>query len=115
EIFEDIGTSKSFLPSHNYLVNKDIMPLSGLWNENLKINQDGEFFVRVILSASVIYFASQACVYYRKLPVISTSSFNILTKAQHSILSWKMIEIEFQLNGLENNLYIEEAKNHLFL
>ncbi|MEX0996575.1 MAG: glycosyltransferase family 2 protein [Flavobacteriaceae bacterium] len=115
DIFQDFGESKSFLPSHSYLVSRDIISKSGLWDEMLKINQDGEFFVRVILSSKNIVFVDNIYAYYRIQKSESTSSFSSEAKAQQSIVTWKMIENLLATNNAYNNKYIDNAKSYLFL
>ena len=39
---------------------------AGPWNESLKINQDGEYFARVVASAERVLFDDKVEVYYRR-------------------------------------------------
>ncbi|MEJ8756634.1 glycosyltransferase family A protein [Pontibacter sp. H259] len=48
-----------------WLTPTSLIKKAGPWNEDLKINQDGEFFARVLLYASEIIYCSDAVVYYR--------------------------------------------------
>jgi len=43
-----------------YLIEK-----TGNWDEQLQVNQDGEFFTRVVLNSSRVLFCDQARIYYR--------------------------------------------------
>lgn len=49
----------------SWLTPRKLIENSGPWNETLKINQDGEFFCRVLLHAKSIKFYKEAKVYYR--------------------------------------------------
>lgn len=48
-----------------WLLPRQIIEKAGLWDESLLINQDGEFFTRVLMLAQAIKFAPDAGVYYR--------------------------------------------------
>lgn len=49
-----------------WLVPISIVNLAGPWNENLSLDDDGEFFCRVVLNADKIIFTDQYLNYYRK-------------------------------------------------
>ncbi|UYW00515.1 glycosyltransferase [Flavobacterium agricola] len=112
-IFEDFGVSKSFLVAHCYLVSRAILIKSGLWNEFLNVNQDGEFFTRVILNSKKISFCENTIVYYRATPN-SKSKGNSEYKVLHRIISWKLIENYIELAGLHNSSYLNYGKEVLF-
>lgn len=48
-----------------WLISRYLNIKAGKWNESLTINQDGEFFMRVLLKASAVKFCKHAYVYYR--------------------------------------------------
>jgi glycosyltransferase involved in cell wall biosynthesis len=48
-----------------WLTPKSIIEKAGKWNEDLTINQDGEFFTRVLLQSKSVKFCKDAYVYYR--------------------------------------------------
>lgn len=48
-----------------WLTHRDLIVKAGPWNEKLTINQDGEFFCRVLLNCRGIAFESEGKVYYR--------------------------------------------------
>ncbi|MDT0687296.1 hypothetical protein [Autumnicola psychrophila] len=89
---------------------------SGVWNSRLKINQDGEFFSRVILNASEIIFCPEAYVLYR------TGSGNRISTQRDTkegidnyIKSWSLIDeaISEKLK-IRNHFYVRQAKATLF-
>ena len=104
------GRFKEYLPLHNYLASKELYTGIGEWNEDLLINQDAEFFSRVLVKAAPIEFA-ETKVFYRVGNTKSTSSFDTPLKAQNAINSWKMIQ---QNIGDEDHLYILQAKEVLY-
>ncbi|MGG5488344.1 glycosyltransferase family 2 protein [Gaetbulibacter sp. PBL-D1] len=115
-ILNDFGKSKSFMPSHAFLVSRDILGKSGLWNETLKVNQDGEFFVRVIIESSIILFAEYATVYYRISEQSSTSSLDNLAKLNESIKSWILIEnFLMKKEKASFEVFLNQRKEYLYL
>ena len=48
-----------------WLAHREIIEKAGKWNESLTINQDGEFFTRVLLNSKSIKFCKDAFVFYR--------------------------------------------------
>jgi glycosyltransferase involved in cell wall biosynthesis len=51
-----------------WLIPRSILRLSGIWNEELSLHDDGEFFCRVMLHSKGMLFCDQAIVYYRVTP-----------------------------------------------
>jgi len=51
---------------HAWLVSRQLAVLAGPWNENLRINQDGEYFARVVSKASFVKYIKEAKCYYRR-------------------------------------------------
>lgn len=48
-----------------WLTPAGLVEQAGLWDESLRINQDGEFFARVLLKAEQVVFCPDSIVYYR--------------------------------------------------
>jgi glycosyltransferase involved in cell wall biosynthesis len=48
-----------------WLVPRSVIDAAGLWNESLSLNDDGEYFCRVILASQGVKFCGQAKSYYR--------------------------------------------------
>ncbi|PSG86517.1 glycosyltransferase family 2 protein [Aurantibacter aestuarii] len=111
----DYGNFKSFLPSHVFLIKRDVFLKSGLWCETLKINQDGELFCRVLLCANRIVFSEGAHVFYRFENKNKTSSLTNKQKAKDLTISWKLISNH--LNNKNKDIfrdYIYFGKNYAF-
>lgn len=62
------------MPPLVWLTSRDLIEKAGSWNEALTVNDDGEFFARVILRASRIIFCGNALSYYRKSTAATLSS-----------------------------------------
>lgn len=111
QLLAEFGCSKEYFPSHVYLISKELIEVAGEWNEDLIINQDGEFFSRILLFAEKILFVNSE-VYYRVGNEISTSKIDSHEKAQALIYSWQIIEENFNklLNSKIEHIYISQAK-----
>ncbi|MFT2007747.1 glycosyltransferase family 2 protein [Pontibacter sp. 13R65] len=70
-----------------WLVPRFLIEAAGPWNEDLKINQDGEFFARVLLHAKAIKFCESVYVYYRSDNENSISKSNKSEAKAESLLS----------------------------
>ncbi|PRY13279.1 glycosyl transferase family 2 [Pontibacter ummariensis] len=104
-----------WLPSHVYLTRKTTIDKAGNWNEDLKMNKDGEFFARVLLCASQIVFVATTEVYYRRHISNNTSSLNKEDRVRSVILSWKMVDnaIKEKLR-IANHPYVKQARNLIY-
>jgi glycosyltransferase involved in cell wall biosynthesis len=54
------------ITSHSWLCSKAVIDRAGRWNEELTVNDDGEYFCRVILASDEIIYAPNSVCYYRK-------------------------------------------------
>lgn len=61
----DLWNNGEMFQTSCYLISRQLVIESGIWNESLKKNQDGEFFARVLLHTKSVVFCEIAKVYYR--------------------------------------------------
>ncbi|KAB1067024.1 glycosyltransferase family 2 protein [Tamlana haliotis] len=116
ELIKDYGSFSEFFPSHVFLIKKTNIFKSGLWNEDLKINQDGEFFCRLLIVSKKIAFVENTIVLYRNNKGGNTSSIDSLLKAKHLIISWKLIEQYLRIKDLKYfEDYITNGKDYCYL
>jgi glycosyltransferase involved in cell wall biosynthesis len=54
------------MPPNVWLVSRRLAEDAGGWDERLKRNQDGEYFLRVVLASSFVKFVSESRAYYRR-------------------------------------------------
>ena len=73
-----------------WLTPRKLVEKAGPWNESLTINQDGEFFSRVLLEAKSIKFCKGAKVYYRSGDPKSVSNMPGKEKAESLLLSYQL-------------------------
>lgn len=60
--------------NHAWLSPRNLIQKAGLWREDLNINQDGEYFSRVVLQSKKVLYCPSAMVYYRSRISGSVSS-----------------------------------------
>jgi glycosyltransferase involved in cell wall biosynthesis len=115
KLLDIFGRHSIWFPPHVYLASKTLIEEAGYWNEDLKMNQDGEFFARVLLSSSKIIFVPTAEVYYRRHTGGNTSSWNKEEKIKSAIYSWKLIDSAIANKlGISNHAYVKQARNLIF-
>jgi glycosyltransferase involved in cell wall biosynthesis len=51
---------------HSWLCPKNILDIAGTWNEELTVDDDGEYFCRVVLASKGVIYSKTAVNYYRK-------------------------------------------------
>jgi glycosyltransferase involved in cell wall biosynthesis len=78
------------MPDASWLVPRCMADLAGSWNENLSLNDDGEYFCRVILASQEVKFCVGAKSYYRSGNPNSVS-------ASQSRKAWKSAFLALEL------------------
>jgi glycosyltransferase involved in cell wall biosynthesis len=73
-----------------WLTPRHLIEKAGPWEERLKVNQDGEFFSRVLLQAKAIKFCSEAKLYYRSGKADGVSLILSEDKASSLLLSYQL-------------------------
>ncbi len=113
-IIERISThsSKSSV-AHSFLTPRELIRRAGPWNENLKINQDGEFFARVLLQAEEIRFEANTQVYYRRHRNPSVSKVRSSDRVISSIDACK--RIASHVIQKKDNEEIRQALRQMYL
>jgi glycosyltransferase involved in cell wall biosynthesis len=56
---------RGMMPPIAWLTPRSLVERVGAWDERLSLNDDGEYFCRVLLSSETIHFCSEAKVFYR--------------------------------------------------
>lgn len=65
----------TFIGLHCYAGHRSLFEKAGPWDESLTINQDGEYFARVIAQCNEVHFSRETEVYYRRASSESVSRF----------------------------------------
>lgn len=69
---------------NTWLVSRELIKLAGPWDENITLNDDGEYFYRVIAASAGVVIDRKAATYYRSFNNASLSSRN----GRKAMLSW---------------------------
>jgi hypothetical protein len=96
----------------SYLTHRILIQKAGSWDESIIINQDGEFFTRVLVLSDQVLFESQGKVYYR-MPSTTNVSQQKTRKAWESLLeSYK--RYERNILSLEDSSRIRISLNKVY-
>jgi glycosyltransferase involved in cell wall biosynthesis len=115
EYFDLIGLYGGFFPSHGFLMNKELINYSGYWNESLTVNDDGEFFFRILLNSDKILFSDKTYVLYRSNSTDNLSLLNSESKAISLLNSWRIIEALYVAKYNEvSSIYINKKKSSVY-
>lgn len=111
EYFDVIGEIGGYYAPESFLISKELIDFSGHWNENLTLNDDGEFFFRIIHNSNKIVFINDTFVRHRENTGNNLSMLNSFQKATSLVNSWKIIEILYitKYNEL-NSRYLDKKK-----
>jgi len=60
-----IRTTGRMMPPIGWLSPRKVLDTAGQWDETLSLNDDGEYFARVLLKSTKIVFCQQSLAYYR--------------------------------------------------
>ncbi len=95
DILNDFVLFGCCLPPIVYLTPKLLIEKAGNWNEKLSLNDDGEFFSRVLSVASSLHFCDDAISYYRSTPNSLSKRMShkaALSQIQSQILMARVME-----------------------
>lgn len=111
EYFDLISEIGGYYAPESFLISMDLINFSGHWNENLTLNDDGEFFFRIIYNSNKIVFSNDTFVRHRENMGDNLSMLNSFQKATSLLNSWKIIEILYntKYNKL-NSKYLDKKK-----
>ena len=92
ELLNALIVSKGYLPIHSFLFPKKLVDKAGFWDENIGLNDDGEFFSRVVVTFNKALFVSKGNALYRiSESQTNLSSFENEDKVLSAIVSWETI------------------------
>ncbi|MDN3690578.1 glycosyltransferase family 2 protein [Cyclobacterium jeungdonense] len=85
---------QEMMADSSWLTSKALLNLAGQWDESLSINQDGEFFMRVLLKSEKVIFDPKSKAYYRTLNETSVSKQQSYLAAQSLLDSFRKYQNE---------------------
>lgn len=87
DLLIDLWNNNQILPVHCYLLPRKLIELVGEWNTSLTVNDDGEYFSRVLFNCGEVYFQPNVTAYYRRGDYDSLSKTTTLQKAEADFIS----------------------------
>jgi glycosyltransferase involved in cell wall biosynthesis len=91
-----------------WLVSRELTEAAGPWDTRLSLDDDGEYFSRVVLASEAIRFVPEAKVFYRKAGFDSLSSIDQSDKKLESQFLSMRLHIEY-LRSLEESERVRAA------
>ena len=73
------------MPVFAWLTPRGVIEHAGPWDESLSLNDDGEYFTRVVLASGGIFFSEEAKGYYRTAPLTTVSKRRDLQAAESDL------------------------------
>jgi len=108
------GNYNEYFPAHVFLTSRKLISQANLWDEKLLVNQDAEFFTRILNLKVSIKFCD-TYVYYRMAAQDNISLINSINKGQEMINSWILINDHLKDIGHSNeHPYVKQAKRNLY-
>lgn len=80
------GLAGGMITVHSWLTPRVIIGKAGIWNEELTVDDDGEYFCRVLLAADGIKFSKKGINYYRQFESFGSLSSKKTKQAYQSRL-----------------------------
>ncbi|GAB3219720.1 glycosyltransferase family 2 protein [Algoriphagus aestuariicola] len=109
----DFFNHSEMMADSSYLVPRDLIEKAGPWNEAITVNQDGEFFLRVLVHAKAVLFEPSGRVFYRKPGQSNVSQQKSYQASQSLLESYRCYERELLKRENSNRVIEALAKNYL--
>jgi glycosyltransferase involved in cell wall biosynthesis len=91
-----------------WLVSREVVEAAGPWDEDLKFDQDGEYFARVLLASEGTRFVPGTGIYYRDSGVGSISFIGRSNVKKDSLLRSMKLHMQY-LRSLEDSERVRKA------
>lgn len=91
EFLYESAMERGTFPPVAWLVPRRLCDAAGPWDDRLSVNDDGEYFARVLAQSSGIVFCGNARAYYRSNDLASYSNRFSLAAARSEMLAWRSI------------------------
>ncbi|MCS4434565.1 glycosyltransferase family 2 protein [Aquiflexum gelatinilyticum] len=105
--------NQEMMADSSWLTPKELVERAGLWNETLSINQDGEFFMRVLLRCSKVIYDTESKAYYRVLEEGSVSKQKSHDAAESLLSSFVIYQKEALV--MEDSRMIRAALKRVYM
>lgn len=122
--YDTLHKHRTFVPIHSFLMSREIVLDSGLWNTKLTLNDDAEFITRILIKAVQLENTNDCFVLYRshqneRISQLTNSeglnSFLLSLDLMHANLKSNGIEAKKYFNWKLNNILINYGKQYIML
>jgi glycosyltransferase involved in cell wall biosynthesis len=113
-LLAEMWTNREMMANSVWLTPRKVIEVAGEWDETLTINQDGEFFCRVLLGASKIKFSNGKIFYRSGLSNSVSRSNNGLLKVGSLYRSFELYERHVQLQANDQRVKEGLAMNYYY-
>ena len=97
-----------FMQTGTWLVSRELTEAAGPWSTDLSVDDDGEYFCRVLLASNGVRFVSQAKVYYRYSGTSGLGYIGSSRSKQESM--WRSMKLHIKyLKTLEDSERVQQA------
>ena len=107
KLFTRLTKRQSFVPAHAYLTPRTLIEKAGVWNTDLSINDDAEFFSRIILKSNALITTSGCHVLYRMHQGERLSGTFNSHNLGSLIYSYRLIHAHLKNAGIENKKFFK--------
>lgn len=97
-----------FMQTATWLTSRELAEAAGPWDTRLHVDDDGEYFCRVLLASSGIRFAPEARVYYRQGPSSRVSYIGASDNKKDAMLLSMKLHVQY-LQSLERSERVRKA------
>ncbi len=109
----DAWSGKGMMVTSCWLTPRPLIELAGYWDESLSINQDGEFFCRILLQAQTLKFVKEAKLYYRKPQKSNISQQKSYDAAADILKSYRLNEKHMRVQRDDDAVRLACASNYM--
>lgn len=115
QLFDAFGYYFTYFPPHVYLAGSDLVKKAGKWNEELTLNDDGDYFSKLLFNCEKVVFSEETHVFYRRGEKQRISSDYSEYGIQSFIDSWTDIDNRIQEKfNISNHIFVRQARRNMF-
>ena len=116
DFLNSLTSAYGYFPLNAYLFTRKLVTLTGPWNENIHLNDDGEYIMRLLCKCERIVFAPTSTAKYRVACKNNLSSFGNFKGVETAVYSWKLIDANLKIRfGNKANKFVDWSKGKFFL
>jgi glycosyltransferase involved in cell wall biosynthesis len=112
--FSELTKQQTFLPVHSYLVHRELVLRAGPWNVRLSLNDDAEFFTRVLLNSDNLINTEGCFVLYREHRFTRISRDDSAKGIKSFLLSLQLMQVYLKHEQIIYKPYFKRKLFNIF-